>query len=77
MALGFAHTPIEWVLRCSFPGIKQLDHEAEPSLPTIADVKKYASIHPIPIHLYGIVLSSAQGHFYLYEECRLLGCYAV
>jgi hypothetical protein len=57
-ALGSTQPPIQWVLGTLSPGVKQQGHEADPSSPTSAKVKKtWAYTCTPPICLHGIMLN--------------------
>jgi hypothetical protein len=59
------HPPIQWVQGAISPRIKRSEHEADHSPPSSTDLvqrlRMRGAIPPLPICLYGVVLSYARG----------------
>jgi hypothetical protein len=67
MALGPSQPPIQGVPGALSLGVKQPGREADHSPPSSAEVKNACSYtSTTPVRLRGVVLSYAQGRFYLY-----------
>jgi len=61
-ALGPTHPPIQWVLKGSFPGVRQPDLEADHSPPSSAAVKNAWSYTSTPQYVFMALCSiKAQG----------------
>jgi hypothetical protein len=51
-ALGPTQPPIQWVPEVLTPGVKRLDHEADHSLPSSAEVKNARSYTSTPQYVF-------------------------
>jgi hypothetical protein len=48
-ALGSTHPPIKWILAALLQGVKQPERDANHSLASSAEAKKYEAIPPLPL----------------------------
>jgi hypothetical protein len=55
--LGPTQLPIQWVAGALSLGVKRQEREADHSPLACAEVRKYGSIHRLPIPLHGVVLN--------------------
>jgi hypothetical protein len=64
--LGPIQPPNQWVLRALAAGVKRPEPESDDSPPSSDEVKNvWSYISTPPIRFHGVMVTSAQGEFYL------------